>query len=101
VALLVTARTREIGLRRALGARRGQVVGQIVFEAFLMAAVGMLAGLVLTAGIAFLLGMRAADFEPRIVITGAAVAFALPLVSSWIPARRAARIPMAIAGKVL
>jgi hypothetical protein len=101
VALLVTARTREIGLRRALGARRGQVVGQIVFEAFLMAAVGMLAGLALTAAVALLLGMRASDFDPRIVIAGAAVAFALPLVSSWIPARRAARIPMAIAGKAL
>jgi putative ABC transport system permease protein len=66
----VTERTREIGIRMALGANRGDLVRLVVGEGMRVAAVGTAAGL---AGVALLL---------------AAVAFA----ASWIPARRATRV---------
>jgi putative ABC transport system permease protein len=49
--VVVRERTREIGIKRALGARRGHIVGQFVFEALLIALVGGMLGLALAAAL--------------------------------------------------
>jgi ABC-type antimicrobial peptide transport system permease subunit len=100
VSLFIDARTREIGLRRALGARRGEVVSQLVAEALLLCAGGALLGVALTYLLAALLGDPFRSVDPW-VIAGAVTGCCLfTVLDSWLPARRAARISPAIAGKV-
>ncbi|MDE1178557.1 MAG: ABC transporter permease [Edaphobacter sp.] len=92
---LVTQRTREIGVRVALGARRGQVVGLVLRQAGRMLLFGSLTGLVLAWFAArlvssFLYGVTAHDG-----LTMAATALLLVLsgvAAAWVPAARAAGI---------
>ena len=99
MANLVGERTREIGVRLAVGAKREDILGMILRRASTLTMVGLGIGLALafelshvTAGL--LVGVRPHD---PVVFTGIALVIALiALASSWIPARRAARIdPMA------
>jgi ABC-type antimicrobial peptide transport system permease subunit len=97
---LVTRRTREIGLRMALGAERGTVVAAILREALIIAGIGLAAGafmLPFAAGAArsLLFGMTPYDSASLVaaVVTLAAVA----ALASYIPARRAARVDPAVA----
>ena len=91
----VSRRTRELGVRMALGARRGSVSAMVLREALGPVGVGVLVG---TAGGAALSGLlRALLFEvtPLDPATFAAVPLVLLAVSVaavWIPARRAARV---------
>ncbi|HVR44070.1 MAG TPA: ABC transporter permease [Thermoanaerobaculia bacterium] len=92
IAYQVEQRRREIGVRMALGADRGNVVGMVVSEAARMAAAGLAAGLagalVLTRFLeTTLFGVGTRDLA---VYAGAVVLLAaVALVASWIPARRA------------
>jgi len=99
MANLVAERTREIGVRLAMGASREDVLGMMMKRAARLAAVGLAFGLVLAFflahGVANLLyGVSPSD---PVVFSGITVAVAgVAVVASWIPARRAARIePMA------
>jgi putative ABC transport system permease protein len=95
MAFTVAQREHEIGLRMALGASRGNVVGLVLKEALVLAFVGLGLGLVgaFFVGRAMhstLYGVGALDYAPV-----AAVAFVLlcaSLVASWLPARRAAAV---------
>jgi putative ABC transport system permease protein len=100
VSLYIDARTREIGLRRALGARRGEVVGQMVTEALIMTAGGSLLGVALSYLVALLLGIPLREIHPWVVIGAVLIMFATTAFDSWLPSRRAARIPPAVAGKI-
>jgi predicted permease len=91
----VAQRTREIGIRLALGAGRAEVVSMVVRQAASLA----LAGLVIGLGLAGLASgtLRTVLFgvQPTDVATYAAVAvglFAVALLASYLPARRASRI---------
>ena len=99
LAYAVGQRTKEIGIRLALGARRREVVGMVMGQAGRLAVVGIVSGLIVAAMASRVLQSQLFEIEPTDVITYAAVAVALLLVAfaaSWIPARRAARIdPMA------
>lgn len=91
----VTQRTREIGLRLALGARRSEVIHLVVRQAAGLALGGLVIGLGIAAAVSRLLGGLLFGIEPRDAITYGAVAaalFAVALVASYLPARRAARI---------
>ena len=95
MANLVGERTREMGVRLAMGARREDVFGIILRRASWLTAAGVVTGLVLAFALAHLVsnllrGVRPDDPAVFVSITGAIVAIALG--SSWIPARRAARI---------
>lgn len=91
----VSQRTLEIGIRLALGARRGAVIAMVVRQAAVLASTGLVLGLLLALAASgtvksLLFGVEATDG-----VTYAAVAFGLlviALVASYVPARRAARI---------
>ncbi|PKQ37642.1 MAG: multidrug ABC transporter substrate-binding protein [Actinobacteria bacterium HGW-Actinobacteria-1] len=90
----VTERTREIGVRRAIGATRVSVLTQFLLEAVVLSVVGGLIGVVL--GFAALPALRAADIAATASATGVALAFGFSLLTGIVfgfaPARRAARL---------
>jgi putative ABC transport system permease protein len=91
----VTQRTREIGVRRAVGARRGNVMVETVAESLLVALVGGAAGLVLAALLLTVasgpLGVDLA-LEWPVTIGSLGAAGLSGVVSGWYPARRAAAL---------
>jgi putative ABC transport system permease protein len=90
----VTERTREIGTRLAIGAKRRDVLTQFLIEAALLAAVGGVVGVAISWAIGFLLSLAAPAFPsvPPLwaVFGGLASAVATGLVAGYLPARRAA-----------
>jgi putative ABC transport system permease protein len=95
----VQQRTRQIGVRRALGATRGQVLRYFQTENFLLATLGIIIGMVLAYGLNQLLMGR---YElPRLPLVylpiGAVVLWLLGQVAVYGPARRAASVPPALA----
>jgi predicted permease len=95
LAYAVGQRTREIGIRLALGARRGEVIGMVIGQAGKLAAAGVAAGLVAAVLASRVLQSQLFEIAPTDGATYAAVAISLLLVAllaSWIPAWRAARI---------
>ena len=89
----VLERTREIGVRRAVGARRRDIVLQFLVEAFTLSALGGIAGILMGTLIARLVAASAG--WPTVVTTGsialaAGVAMAVGLASGLYPAMRAA-----------
>jgi putative ABC transport system permease protein len=100
VAHSVTERTREIGVRMALGAERGQVLRLFVTNGVATAAVGTIVGLTGAAVLSRWLQTLLFRVEPRDPATLATVAVVLLVVSAvacYIPARRAARVDPLVA----
>jgi predicted permease len=99
IAFVAARRTREVGIRMALGARPGEVVAMFLKQGLALLVVGGIAGLVLALATtrmlkAWLYGISASD--PVAFSAGIAVLGFTAVLASWIPARRAARIdPMA------
>ncbi len=92
---LVARRSRELGLRLALGATPQAVVGQIVWQGLRLTGIGVGLGLVVALAGARLLrrllyGVGATD-PLTFALVGAAV-FGAAVLASWLPARRAARV---------
>ena len=89
----VAQRTREIGIRMALGSRRADVLRLVVGEASALVGVGIVAGVV----VALLLGRFVAPLlyrtraqDPATYATAAALLGLVALLAAWLPARRAA-----------
>ena len=96
----VTARTTEIGIRRALGASRSAVAGVFWFEGGLVGALGGLAGAgisTLTVMVIALLNDWTAHLNPAWVALGPLLGLAVGLGASLYPALRAAAVHPAIA----
>jgi putative ABC transport system permease protein len=91
----VTERTREIGLRMAVGARTRDILGQFLVEAVTLSLIGGLAGVALGIGtsmvIAELAGWRIV-LSPEAVGLAVAFAFAIGVFFGFYPARKAARL---------
>jgi putative ABC transport system permease protein len=95
VSYLVGRRTREIGIRMALGARPIDVARQILRQAALPVAGGLAAGLALAVAVASvtagsMYGVSAAD--PLTYAAASTILAAVTLAASLVPARRAARV---------
>jgi ABC-type antimicrobial peptide transport system permease subunit len=90
----VSERTREIGIRKALGATNGQILSQFLIEALVMCCVGGIVGLAAGYGLAFLIAMQL-SFQPiltwQIVVTGLGMAFMTGILFGLYPAVKAAR----------
>jgi predicted permease len=95
IAYRVSHREREIGIRMALGATTGEVVGQFVREGLVLVGIGVAAGAVGAVGLTRVLGAMLAGTSPTdplsyvAVITGM---LAIGVCSAWVPARRASRV---------
>jgi predicted permease len=91
----VAQRTREIGIRLALGARRSEVVRMVVRQAALLAVAGLAAGLALALGTARYIQALLFRVQPNDTVTYVMVTaglLAIAVVASYLPARRASRI---------
>jgi putative ABC transport system permease protein len=95
----VQQRTRQIGVRRALGATRGQILRYFQTENFLLATLGIVLGMILAFGInQMLMGRYELPRLPLLYLPiGAVVLWLLGQVSVFGPARRAAAVPPAVA----
>jgi putative ABC transport system permease protein len=92
---VVSQRTREIGIRMALGARPGDVLGMVLRDGAILSAAGLALGLPLAALVGFALSRFLYDVTPLdpIVFTLApALLSCAALAATWLPARRATRI---------
>jgi predicted permease len=95
MAYLVTLRTRELGVRIALGAAPGAVAAMLTRQGSVLAAAGIAAGLAAFALMArflqsFLYGV--APLDPVSLSAATLTLAAIAVLASWIPARRAARV---------
>jgi putative ABC transport system permease protein len=91
----VTERTREIGVRKALGAPRRAILTQFLIEAVMLTAAGGVLGVLLGAGISWT--VRAVSplptyVSPVSVVIGLTVSAAVGLFSGLFPAMRASRL---------
>ena len=92
---IVSQRTREIGIRMALGARPGDVMGMVLKEGAMLSLVGVALGLPLAALLGFAVSRLLYDVKPLdpVVFIAAPLSLGLAaLVATWLPARRATRV---------
>jgi putative ABC transport system permease protein len=103
-AILVSQRTRELALLRAVGAGRGQVLGSVMLEAVLVglvaAALGLAAGVLLAIGVIAALDAIGADLpttsvvvRPTTIVAAFVVGLLVTIVAAMIPGIRATRVP--------
>jgi predicted permease len=99
LAYTVTRRTREIGIRMALGAPAGQIAGGVLREAGVLIALGLLVGLIAASWLGRYVQNQLYGIAPADPVTIVVASLTLTLVAgiaSVLPARRAARLtPMA------
>ena len=96
----VRMRTREIGLRMALGAERRQILATVMKQGLARVAVGVASGLLIAAGLTRFLSSLLFGVEPLDLLTFAGVALALmtaACLASYFPARRAAKVDPMVA----
>ncbi|MBA4136987.1 MAG: hypothetical protein C0518_06695 [Opitutus sp.] len=94
-AYAVARRTREIGIRLALGADPARMQAMILCEGLALALAGLAAGLVLGIGAGRILGSTLNDlaaFDPLVLGISAAAVLSATLLACWFPARRATKI---------
>jgi putative ABC transport system permease protein len=91
----VTERTREIGIRLAIGAMERQVLTQFLVESIVLALfggiIGIAVGLAIAGGSAFAMDVPF-DADPRIIALAFAVSALIGVIFGYFPARRAARL---------
>jgi predicted permease len=96
VAYAATRRTREIGIRMAIGATRAKVLSMVMRQGLLLVLVGLAVGLVASIGAGRLLDAAFPSGEQRQDIVSlllvAPVVLAVTLLAAYVPARRASRI---------
>ncbi|HEX9930973.1 MAG TPA: ABC transporter permease [Pyrinomonadaceae bacterium] len=92
----VTERTKEIGIRKAIGATRGAIVMQFLLEAMVLTFFGGIIGVVLAVGISNLIMLLIPSLPASVplwaVITGLAVSIGVGLIFGVLPARKAAKL---------
>ena len=103
MSFLVAQRTREIGIRVALGAARGSVVGMVMRQTLGLAGAGAVVGTIAGLGLSGLMQTMLFDVKPTDPLTFAVVDLGLILVAAiaaWVPMRRALQVDPTLALRV-
>ncbi len=100
MAFAAAQRTREIGIRMALGASRGEILQMVLRETLLLVAIGTAAGILTALGAARLIasllyGLKPAD--PLTIAVATLLMLAAAALAGYVPARRAARVDPMVA----
>jgi len=99
----VSTRTKQIGTRRAVGARRGDIVRYFLIENGLITSAGVLTGCALALAAGYWLSVQYA--LPRLdlyyLVGGVLVLWGIGQLAAWQPARRAAAVPPSVATRTV
>jgi putative ABC transport system permease protein len=100
LAYSVTQRTREIGIRIALGSPRARIFALIVRQGMITVGLGIFAGVILALGVGpliqhFVYGV--APHDPATIISVAALLATIAILACWLPARRASHVDPIVA----
>ena len=96
----VSRRTNEIGIRMALGAQRGEVLGQVMRESIVLVVVGVVVGLAVAFGTGRFIATLLFGLEPTDAATNGLAIVVLLVVAGlagYLPARRASRVDPMVA----
>ena len=92
----VSERTREIGIRMAVGARREDILMQFLIEAVMICVIGAFMGVALSFGVIFVFNLFASDFlmifSGSAVLTGLLSSVLIGLIFGFFPAKNAANL---------
>jgi predicted permease len=102
VSYTVSQRTREMGIRMALGATQSSLVGMVVGQAMRLAAIGLLLGVAAASGLTRLISsllFGVSPFDPTTFIVTSILMGAMVLTASYVPALRASKVNPIIALK--
>jgi putative ABC transport system permease protein len=100
LAYMVSQRSREIGIRMALGAGRGGVLKLFLQKGIVLAGLGIVAGMVVSASTASLMGSLlygVRPHDPAVFVIVPLLLFAVAVLASYLPARRATKVDPMIA----
>ncbi len=95
VSYVVGQRTREIGVRVALGAARADIRSMVFRQSAVVAATGVVVGLVAALALTRLMGAILFDvstYDPVTFVAAPGLLLAVLALATWLPARRAARV---------
>lgn len=90
----VTERTREIGIRKAIGAKRSTILSQFLFESSLITLIGGVLGVLISLGVTQIINelLMPARVSAPIVIVSLSLSVAVGVISGIIPALKASRL---------
>jgi putative ABC transport system permease protein len=99
----VSTRTRQIGTRRALGARRRDILRYFMVENGLLTTAGLLVGCVLALGLSAWLTRQygVPKLNPYYLLGSVPILWVVGQLAAWIPARRATLVPPSVATRTL
>jgi len=100
ISYTVSLRTREVGIRMALGAQRGDVLAMVLRQGLVLVGSGLAAGFAASLALTRFLSTLLYEVKPTDLATSAAVAVlvaAVALLASYLPARRATRVDPMVA----
>jgi len=95
VSYTVTQRTREIGIRMALGAPRGRILKAVIKDGLKLALFGLVPGLILAIALTRIMGSLLYEVsvtDPVVFIAASLMLLVVALLASFLPARRATRV---------
>ena len=96
----VTQRTREIGVRMALGGRPGNIIALILKQGLALTVIGWAVGIIAAMGLVRFVASRlygVSGSDPLVLIGSGALLVAVAMLACWLPARRATKIDPMIA----
>lgn len=99
----VSMRSKQIGTRRALGARRLDIISYFMIENWLVTTAGLIAGCALSLGLSYILTVSYGlpRLDPYYLAGGILALWTLGELAVWLPARRAASISPALASRTV
>ena len=94
IAFNVSRRTREIGIRLALGSLRSSIVAMILKQGLKLIAVGLVIGFIVAIGVSRMLGSFLLDVptsDPITLVAATVLLIGIAVVACWVPAHRASK----------